>query len=454
MTFFRALHWVITTVALLAVAGGLTGIAAAQGQGRHVLRIEVEGIINPVVDRFIARAVERAEEREAELLVIRLDTPGGLLGSTRNIVEHLLNAEVPTAVYVAPRGAFAASAGTFITAAGTFAVMSPGTNFGAASPVGGGGEELPETLKDKVTNDAAALMRSIADERGRNGEKLEETVRQATAYTAEEAVELNMIDFVAKDLADLLEQLHGREAITPAGTVIMNTRDAEVRELRMSLVERMLVFLSDPNISFLLLSMGSLGILVELLNPGLVAPGVVGAILLILAFVTFGNLPVNWAGAALILLAVALTVLEVYVVGFGVLGVGAIISFVLGGFLLFFHTGAPSPTMPSVRVSLWVLLPTAAVLGGGGAWALTTIIRSRGGEPEQGMAGLVGQLAEVATDLAPRGTVHLENQLWTAVVEGSDRIDAGETVQVVEVEGIILTVARPDKSQLPMPEGS
>ena len=295
-------------------------------------------------------------------------------------------------------------------------------------------------------------MRSIADERGRNGEKLEETVRQATAYTAEEAVDLNMIDFVAQDLTDLLEQLHGREAITPAGTVIMNTRDAEVRELRMSLVERMLVFLSDPNISFLLLSMGSLGILVELLNPGLIAPGVVGAILLILAFVALGNLPVNWAGAALILLAVALTVLEVYVVGFGILGVGAVISFVLGGFLLFFHTGAPSPTMPSIRVSLWVLLPTFAVLGGGGAWALTTIIRSRRGEPEQGMAGLVGQLAEAATDLVPRGTVHLENQLWTAVVEGGDRIDAGETVQVVKVKGIILTVARPDEGQLPMPE--
>ena len=452
MTFFRTLRWVITTVSLLAIVGGLTGIAAAQGQGRHVLRIEVEGIINPVVDRFIARAVERAEEREAELLVIRLDTPGGLLSSTRNIVEHLLNAEVPTAVYVAPRGAFAASAGTFITAAGTFAVMAPGTNFGAASPVGGGGEELPETLKDKVTNDAAALMRSIADERGRNSEKLEETVLQATAFTAEEAVELNMVDFVAQDLADLLEQLHGREATTPAGTVIMNTRDVEVRELRMSLVERMLVFLSDPNVSFLLLSLGSLGVLVELLNPGLIAPGVVGAILLILAFVTLGNLPVNWAGAALILLAVALAVLEVYVVGFGILGVGAIISFVLGGFLLFFHTGAPSPTMPSIRVSLWVLLPTAAVLGGGGAWALATIIRSRRGEPEQGMAGLVGQLAEVATDLAPRGTVHLENQLWTAVVEGGDRIDAGETVQVVNVKGIILTVARLDGSQLPMPE--
>ena len=452
MTFFRTLRWAIIVLSLLAMAGGLTGVAVAQGQGRHVLRIEVEGIISPVVDRFIGRAVERAEEKEAELLVIRLDTPGGLLGSTRNIVEHLLNAEVPTAVFVAPRGAFAASAGTFITAAGTFAVMAPGTNFGAASPVGGGGEELPEILKDKVTNDAAALMRSIADERGRNGEKLEETVRQATAYTAEEAVKLNMVDFVAQDLTDLLEQLHGREAITPAGTLVMNTRDAQVRDLRMSLVERMLVFLSDPNVSFMLLSLGSLGILVELLNPGLIAPGVVGVIFLILAFVAFGNLPVNWAGAALILLAVALAVLEVYVAGFGVLGVGAIISFVLGGFLLFFHTGAPSPTMPSIRVSLWVLLPTAAVLGGGGAWALTTIIRSRRGQPEQGVSNLVGQLAEVATDLVPRGTVRLESQLWTAVVEGGDYIGAGETVEVVKVDGIILTVARPDESQLSMPD--
>ena len=452
MASVRAPHRLIVALSLLAMAGGLIGTVTAQDQGRHVLSIEVDGIITPVVERFIGRAVERGEERDAELVLIRLDTPGGLLSSTRKIVEHLLNAEVPTAVYVSPRGAFAASAGTFITAAANFAVMAPGTNIGAASPVGSGGQELEETIKDKVTNDAAALMRSIADERGRNGDKLEETVREATSYSAREAVELNIVDLIAADLTDLLAQLHGKEAVTPAGVVVLNTRDVEIEDFDMSLVERFLQFLSDPNVSFLLLSLGSLGIFVELLNPGLIVPGLVGAILLVLAFVTFGNLPVNWAGVVLILLAVALALLEYHVAGFGVLGVGAIVSFVLGSLLLFFHTGAPSPTMPRIAVSLWVLVPTVAVLGGSGAWALTVIIRSRRGEPELGVAGLVGQMAEVTSDLAPRGIVHLKNQLWTAVAQGTDHIAAGETVQVVKADGIILTVARPDGSQLPMPE--
>ncbi|MCZ6789517.1 MAG: nodulation protein NfeD, partial [Chloroflexi bacterium] len=343
MTYVRMVHRVIIAFSLLAMAGGLIGTVTAQGQDRHVLSLEVDGIITPVVERFIERAIERGEERDAELVLIHLDTPGGLLSSTRKIVEHLLNAEVPTAVYVSPRGAFAASAGTFITAAANFAVMAPGTNIGAASPVGSGGEELGETIKDKVTNDAAALMRSIADERGRNSDTLEETVLEATSYSAQEAVELNMVDFIADDLDDLLTQLHGREAVTPAGVVVLNTRDVEIEGFDMSLVERFLQFLSDPNISFLLLSLGGLGIFVELLNPGLIVPGLVGIILLVLAFVTFGNLPVNWAGVVLILLAVALATLEYYVAGFGVLGVGAIICFVLGSLLLFFHTGAPSP---------------------------------------------------------------------------------------------------------------
>ena len=452
MASVRVLHRLIIAFSLLAMAGGLLGTATAQGQDRHVLSLEVDGIITPVVEGFIGRAVERGEARDAELVLIHLDTPGGLLSSTRKIVEHLLNAEVPTAVYVSPRGAFAASAGTFITAAANFAIMAPGTNIGAASPVGSGGEELGETIKDKVTNDAAALMRSIADERGRNGDKLEETVLEATSYSAQEAVDLNMVDLIADDLDDLLTKLHGKEAVTPAGVVVLDTRDVEIEGFDMSLVERLLQFLSDPNVSFLLLSLGSVGILVELWNPGLIVPGLVGVILLVLAFVTFGNLPVNWAGVVLILLAVALATLEYYVAGFGVLGVGAIVCFVLGGLLLFFHTGAPSPTMPRISVSLWVLVPTVAVLGGGGAWALTAIIRSRRGAPEPGVAGLVGQMAEVTSDLAPRGTIHLENQLWTAVVEGTDHIAAGETVQVVKADGIILTVIRPDGSQLPMPE--
>ena len=278
-------------------------------------------------------------------------------------------------------------------------------------------------------------------------------VLQALSFTAEEAVESDMVDFIASDVEDLLAQLHGREAVVlpPGGRrIVLDTQGLAIRTMEMSLVERFLRFLSDPNISFMLLSLGSLGIFVELLNPGLVFPGVTGAILLVLSFVVLGNLPVNWAGVVLILLAVVLAVLEIYVAGFGILGVGAIVSFILGGLLLFFHTGAPSPTMPSISVSLWLLIPTVLLLSGGGAWVVYTIVRSRREQPELSVAGLVGQTAEVATDLAPRGTVRLENQLWTAVAQGSDRIGAGEKVEVVEVDGIILTVTRPAENGQPM----
>ena len=435
----------------VAIAVALLGVATAQQ--RHVLILEVDGIINPVTEGFISRGVERAEAQGASLIIVQLDTPGGLLDSTRKITQHLLNAELPSVVYVTPRGARAASAGTFITAAATFAVMAPGTNIGAASPVGGGGEELPETLKSKVTSDAAAEMRTIADLRNRNQEKLEATVLQALSFTGEEAVESGMVDFIAGDLDDLLAQLHGREAIVqlPAGPrLVLEMQGVGVQTMEMSLVERFLSFLSDPNVSYMLLSLGSLGIFLELLSPGLIVPGLTGTILLILSFVTLGNLPVNWAGVVLILLAVILAVLEFYVVGFGVLGVGAIVSFILGGVFLFFHTGAPSPTMPHIGVSRWVLVSTALMLSGGGAWTVTTMIRSRRGPLEQGVASLVGQMAVVATDLVPRGTVRLDNQLWTAVSQDGELIGTGEKVEVVKVDGIILTVIRPTESGQPM----
>ncbi len=444
-------HLLVGLLSAVAMAGGLLNLGHAQQ--RHVLLLEVDGIISPVTEGFIARGVERAEAEGASLIIVHLDTPGGLLDSTRKITQHLLNAELPSVVYVAPRGARAASAGTFITAAATFAVMAPGTNVGAASPVSGDGEELPETLRSKVTNDAAAEMRTIAELRGRNQEKLEATVLQALSFTGEEAVESGMVDFLAGDLDDLLAQLHGREAtVRPPGgpRLVLETQGVAVQTMEMSLVERFLRFLSDPNVSYLLLSLGSLGIFLELLNPGLIVPGVTGLILLILSYVTLGNLPVNWAGVVLILMAVVLAALEVYVAGFGILGVGAIVSFILGGVFLFFHTGAPSPTMPRIGVSPWFLVSTALVLSGGGGWVITTIVRSRRGPLDPGVAGLVGQMAEVATDLAPRGTVRLENQLWTAVAQGSDQIGSGEKVEVVKVNGIILTVIRLEQSDQPL----
>ena len=438
-------HRLVAALSLAALALGSLG--TVHGQQRHVLVVELDGVINSVTEGFISRALEKGEKEGAELVIIQLDTPGGLLDSTFDIVKELLDPPVPVAVYVAPQGALAASAGTFITAAANFAVMAPGTHFGAASPVGAGGEELPETLASKVMNDAAAEMRSIADRRGRDGDRLEETVRQATSYTAQEAVQpnaegLSMVDFIAEDLSDLLRQVDGKTAVTSSGTVVLDTQGLEVRTLKLSMVEQLLMFLADPNVSFLLLSLGGLGLFVELMNPGLIVPGVVGVILLLLAFLALGNLPVNWAGVAFILLAVALAFLEVQVAGFGVLGVGAAISFIIGGLLLFFHTGAPSPTMPRIGVSMWVLAPTAAALVLGGGWALSTIVRSRRMEPVPTAPSLVGATGYATTTLDPRGTVQVASETWTAVAEGGQTISQGEAVTVVQVEGLILTVRR------------
>ena len=299
---------------------GLAGLAyghqPASAQSPDVLRVRIEDTISPVKSRVIDRSVTRAQESGARLLVIELDTPGGLYGSTREIVETLLESPVPVAVFVSPRGAQAGSAGTFITAAGHIAAMTPGSNIGAATPVSSSGEEINETLADKVTNDAAALIRSIAEERGRNADALEQTVRSAASYSATEALDLNIIDVLSDDLGDLLAAVDGRVVVTVAGEQTLRVADAEVGEIKMQWRERFVDFISNPNIAFLLLSLGSLGLVFEMLTPGAIGPGVAGIICLGLGFLALGNLPFNWAGVAFIILAVILAALEIFVSGF------------------------------------------------------------------------------------------------------------------------------------------
>ena len=420
---------------------GLLGPALAQAQAPHILLLNVDGIINPVKERLIARTIRRAEEDGTTLVVIELDTPGGLLSSTRSIVEELLEARVPVAVYVSPRGARAGSAGTFITAAANFAVMAPGTNIGAATPIAAGGEDLGETLASKVENDAAALIRSIAQERGRNQEKLEDTVRMAASYSAREAVEFDVVDFIAEDLDELLSRVHGMEAITASGPRVLDTRDLERRRVNKNLLENFLELISDPNISFILLTVGGLGIVIELFNPGLIAPGVVGVICLLLAFLALGNLPVNWAGVAFILVAVVLAVLEATVAGFGILGVGAVVSFVIGGLILF---GGTSPTMPSLGVNRWLLGTSAAVFAFTALYVGRTIYQSRRAAREPTTSALVGADGIVTGELAPRGVIRVESETWTAVSEDGNVIGVGERVKVSKVDGLIVTVSRQD----------
>ena len=420
---------------------GLIGPAVAQvrAQAPHVLLLKVDGIINPVKDRLIARTIRQAEEDGATLVIIELDTPGGLLSSTRNIVEELLEAPLPVAVYVSPKGARAGSAGTFITAAANFAVMAPGTNIGAATPVAAGGEDLGETLASKVENDAAALIRSIAQERGRNQDKLEETVRKAASFTAREAVESNVVDFIADNLDDLLAQLDGRVVDLPSGQRILDTRDLDRRRVNKNLLENFLELISDPNISFILLSIGGLGIVIELFAPGLIVPGVVGVICLLLAFLALGNLPVNWAGVAFILVAVALVVLETQVAGFGILGVGAVVCFIIGGLVLF---GGTSPTLPSLGVNRWLLGGFAAVLAFTVLYVGQTIYQSRRAGREPTRPSVLGVTGTVTGELTPRGVVQVGNEAWTAVSEDGNVIGVGAAVRVTQVDGLILTVSR------------
>ena len=428
----------------LFVLFGLLGTSLAQDNVPHVLLLEVDGTINPVKDRFISRAIDKAVEDQAALVIIELDTPGGLLGATRKIVEGLLESPVPVAVYVSPRGARAGSAGTFITAAGHFAVMAPGTNIGAATPISGTGEDLPETLANKVENDAAALIRSIAQARGRNQEKLEETVRQAASFSAEEAVELNVVNFIAEDLDDLLAQLDGRVVETATGSRTLDTQDLERRRLNKTLLENFLEIISDPNITLLLLTIGGLGIVLELFNPGLIVPGVVGAISLLMAFLAIGNLPVNWLGVGFILLAIVLGIIETQVAGFGVLGAGAIISFIVGGLVLF---GDATPTAPSTSVSLWVLGSIAGALSLTLLYVVRSIYQSRRAGEAPSRPSLEGMTGTVTGELAPRGVIQVGNETWTAISEDGNVIEVGEPVNISKVDGLILTVSRQEEEK-------
>jgi len=441
----RIVRLFFVSLSLILIFTGLLGpvLASAQGPiGPHALVMTVDGIINPVKEQFISRAIDQAQQEDATLLIIRFDTPGGLLSSTREIVELLLESPVPVAVYVSPKGARAGSAGTFITAAANFAVMAPGTNIGAATPISSTGQDLDETLASKVENDAAALIRSIAQERGRNEELLEETVRSAASYTALEALSENVVDLIAEDLGDLLTQLEGRTAKTSAGTVVMETQGLEIRSFGKNLLEHFLEFISDPNVSFILLTVGGLGIVVEVFNPGLIAPAVVGVICLLLAFLALGNLPVNWAGVVFILLAVGLAVLEVAVAGFGILGVGAIVSLIVGGLLLFTQFGAPSPTLPSISVSRWLLAVTGFVVALSLAYVIGLAYQSRKQGPPQKVDILTGARGTVTRELSPRGIVLVGNETWTAVSEDDSVTSIGEAVVVTGVNGLILTVIR------------
>ena len=423
---------------------GMMGTVLAEDSIRsepHALIMQVDGVINSVNGRFVSRAIEQSEEDKATLLIIELDTPGGLLGSTREIVQLLLESPIPIAVFVSPKGARAGSAGTFITAAGNFAVMAPGTNIGAAAPISSDGGDLEDTLASKVENDAAALIRSIAQTRGRNQDKLEATVRSAASYSAQEALADDVVDLIAENVDELLSKLDGLSVQTSLGTVVLETNGLEIRSFKKSILEHFLKVISDPNVSFLLLMVGGLGIVVEIFNPGLVGPGVIGVICLLLAFLALGNLPVNWAGVVFILLAVVLIVLEIAVSGFGILGVGATVSLIVGGFLLFNQFGDISPYQPFFNVNRWLLYGSSGVVGVAMTYVGLSAYQLRREVSPEKSHSLIGMQATVTAELSPRGIVLVGNETWTAISDDGRVITTGEAVEVQSEDGLVLTVS-------------
>ncbi|MFQ5992441.1 MAG: nodulation protein NfeD [Nitrospiraceae bacterium] len=391
-----------------------------------------EGVINPVSAEYLHDALIYAEEQDAEVLVVRLDTPGGLDTSMRRTIKDFTNASLPVVVYVAPSGGRAASAGVFITMAAQVAAMAPGTNIGAAHPVAMGGGEMDKTMKEKVENDSAAYIKSIAEKRGRNAEWAEDAVRKSVSATEKEALELNIIDLIAEDLDALLEQLDGQEVELGRETVVLQTKGAPIREFPMGWRLEALKALSDPNIAYVLMTIGTIGLMAEMYNPGAILPGIVGAISLILAFYSFQSLPVNYAGVLLYILGVVFFVLEAFVTSYGLLAMGGVAAMILGSLMLI-KTDAPF-----LQLSWWVIAPVILV-----ACAFIGLVVRFGwqairGQPMTGHEGMVGMVGVVKTPLSPHGTVAVHGELWEAVSEQPAQV--GESVQVTRLEGLKLYV--------------
>jgi len=424
----------------LVVAFLLCNAPAWAQHGEHVDVITVNGVIDPFTAQYVGRGMDIAQGDGAQCLIIQLDTPGGSDTSMRDIVQKMLNSSVPIVVYVSPGGARAGSAGVFITLAADIAAMAPGTNIGAAHPVAMPGTELTGVTEEKATSDAAAYVRGIAEKRGRNAEWAEKAVRESASIIAREAVEYQVVDLIADDLTDLLDKIDGREVITAAGPVTLRTRGASVRTIGMNFAENFLHVIVDPNIAYLLLSIGTLALVAEFYHPGAILPAVTGAICLILAFVAFGSLPVNWGGVALIVLAVILFVLDIKVAGF-MLSVGGAIAFVLGSLMLFSPFAPPSPTMPRLTVSWPLIVLMTATIASFFLFAVSAGLLAQRAKAASGIESMVGATGTAVSDLDPWGTVQVKSELWSAIAEEGP-IKMGEQVRVVSAKGVRLRVTK------------
>ncbi len=400
----------------------------------HVLT--TDGVVNPIMDRYIDRGIGAAENRDAAAVVIRLDTPGGLLSSMDDIIQNILASEVPVIVYVYPSGGQAASAGTFITYAAHVAAMSPATVIGSATPISGTGEDLEGDLRNKVIENTVEKIRDLAALRGRNAEWAEDAVRKGISAPSSEAVGLNIVEYIADDLDDLLQQIDGQSVTLQGGQeVVLNTAGAEIAFNNRNFVERFLDVLADPNIAFLLLSLGSLALFIELFNPGSIFPGVFGVIALVMAFFSLSVIPFNWAGVALIMFAFILFGLELFVTSGGVLGVGGAVSLVLGGLML------TSGNDAEFRVAEELIIGVALALGTLVVFVFVNVMRIRTMPAKVGMSTFVGRTVVARSALTPEGFVMMDGEIWTAEAEEGE-IEPGDSVIITQIKGLRLKVRK------------
>jgi membrane-bound serine protease (ClpP class) len=401
---------------------------------REVMVITVEGVVNPVSAEFIQKNIKKAVKKGCEALVIELDTPGGLDTSMRSIVKEIVSSEVPVVIYIAPGGARAASAGVFLTLAAHVAAMAPGTNIGAAHPVNLGGK-MDKTMADKATNDAAAYIRSLAESRGRNAEWAEKAVRQSISATETEALKEHIIDLVEKDLPSLLSDIDGRDVRTPFGERTLRTKGAKVVREEISLRLKLLNFISDPSVAYILMLLGFYGLFFELTSPGAIFPGVAGGICLILAFYAFQTLPVNYAGLLLIILAVILFILEIKITSHGVLTIGGVIAMLIGSLMLFETPG------PFVRLSLYLILPAVFITALFFSFTIRLAMKAYRRKPVTGREELIGMEGIAKTDVTPKGgMVSLHGELWSAW--SGEPIARDDRVVVEEVRDLKLKVRK------------
>jgi membrane-bound serine protease (ClpP class) len=395
----------------------------------EVYIIQVADAISPGSADFIKSGIKTAEENSAACIIIELDTPGGLAESMRIIVQNILASRVPVVVYVSPAGARAASAGVMITMAADVAAMAPGTNIGAAHPVGAGGKDIDGKMSEKVINDMVAQAKSVAEKKGRNAKWVEDAIRESVSITETEALKDNVIDLIAKDTDDLIRQLNGREI---KGKGVLKLDDVKKVVLEETLRTKILKTISNPNIAYILMMIGLAGLYFELSHPGAIFPGVIGGISLILAFFALQTLPVNYAGILLVVLAIIFFIMEMKITSYGLLSVAGVVSLLLGSLMLF------EGSTPDMKLSLQVLLPTLIVISGFFVAVASLVFRAQLSKPSTGSAGLLGEIGVVKKALTPEGKVFVHGELWKA--RAKEPLDEDIKVRVVKVVNLILEV--------------